>query len=108
MAPKSYTIQIETTANIPMAVPHMLKVNVGDMIKWVLHEGSARITFLDPTTVEFENGSDITTPQQPAQGVAQKEGFHEYAISFWNDSYKPGSVVEVLIIEPRVEGDSNA
>jgi len=40
--------------------------------------------------------------------VAQKEGFHEYAISFWNDSYKPGSVVEVLIIEPRVEGDSNA
>lgn len=108
MAPTAHTVQIDVVANIPVVSPHILQVHAGDRIKWVIGDGTARITFLDPNTVGFDNGIDITTPEQPAQGMAQVEGVHEYSITVWVGEYKSGAATQVLIIDPRPDGDSNA
>ena len=94
----SYEYQIETAPGTAEVSPHVHQVHEGDVVCWNIRDGHARITFLDAAAVAFSN--DLATPGNPARGVAQVGGTHQFSVTVWKGESAPRFEVAVLIIEP--------
>ena len=93
-----YHYQIQTVPGAVEVSPHVHQARKGEMVCWSINDGSARITFLDTSTVDFIN--DLATPNQDAKGVAQVAGTHQFSVTVWKGDSAPRFEVAVLIIEP--------
>jgi len=89
---------IETAGGSSSVEPHVIEAQPKQEIRWrMTSKGTARIVFLDPQAVQFQQ--DFAAPGSDAVANAMATGIHNHMICVWVGQQAPHAVRAVLIVE---------
>ncbi len=114
---ETYAVQVVTGVGTAVLVPYVLRVRVGDLVRWELDQGSLKVVLPieDENAVVFnEQASDGPGSSAPdgrkgtgsdaggdiVQGTAAVAGVYSPAVIVWQAGRPPVNAVGILIIDP--------